>query len=412
MRRLPFKPSLLAICVFAAVLRLAAFAATGGFNHPETWESETIATNLVEGRGFTYPTLGVTYRSYMEPLYPAMCAAVYAVTNHSLPAVAIVQVLLGTALVVLVAACARHVLPPEGALIAALLTAVHPGVILYTTKFHPFVLDSVLWFATFAAVLAFSPAHPVRSAAVAGAFLGTAVLTRPTILACTPMFAWWLWRRSTDHARARFSRLLLLGVCAAAIVAPWMWRNYAIHHRMMLTRSGTSFVLWLGNNPYLFTGSAMTPNGENVIDKVPPAVRGELERLDEMGQQDYFAREVRAYIRRDPRGFALRWLRKLGYFWWFSPQAGALYPRTLFRVYQCIEAAILGLAAFGTWLLWRSAAETIRRDAIVFFLACAAAISVLQSVYYVEGRHRLAIEGLLLIFAAAGIAAVTRARRT
>jgi hypothetical protein len=308
---------IVATCVLAAVLRLLGFVAFDRLRHPDVWESEDVATHLLEGRGFTYTTLGTVYRSYMEPLYPALCAAIYRLTNHSFLALGLVQVLLGTALIWLVIVCARAVGPPGTALAAGVLAAIDPGLIVYTTKFHPFVLDIVLWFAAFAAVLAFTPAHPWRASVVAGLTIGLCVLTRPTILACLPMIGWSMWVRSADGVRTRALRFALLALCIAAVVAPWIWRNYQVHHRLMLTRSGSAFVFWLGNNPYVFTGSATMADGTPLMTRVPARVREELVHRDEMGQQDYFSAEAMAFVAADPVAFVTRWLRKLGYFWWF-----------------------------------------------------------------------------------------------
>lgn len=403
---------LVAVLVLAAVARLGAFVTLHRFTTPEVWESETIATNLLEGRGFTYPTLGQTYRSYMEPLYPALCAAVYRFTNHSFLALGLVQVALGVALVWLVFACARRIAAEEAAILAAALAAVHPGLVLYTTKFHPFVLDSALWFGVFAAVLAFRADRPWRSAIFAGALLGACVLTRPTILACLPAMAWWIWRRAPATRRAKLLVGATFVVSAAIVASPWVWRNYRVHHRLMLTRSGTSFVFWLGNNPYLFTGSAMTRDGVPVIDRVPEAVRRELGRRDELGQQDYFQEEAARFVRERPLEFARRWMIKFWYFWWFSPQAGLLYPRASLRVFQLFYVAIVSLAASALWTSWKETrGDPARRDAIIVIAACCLSIATLQSAYYVEGRHRLAIEPFLLIFAGVSLWRMSRAWR-
>lgn len=398
------RSSLIAICLLAAALRLGAFIALDRFEHPSLWESETIATNVLSGQGFVFETLGAPYRSYMEPLYPALCAFVYRLTDHSFVALALVQLALGTALVALVYACARRVVPEAGALMAAALTAVHPGLVEYSTKFHPFVLDTALWFFAFAVVLAFAPRHPWPSACAAGLAIGLCVLTRPTILACVPMFGWWMWRRSSERGvRAAAPVLALLG-CTAVVAAPWMWRNYEIHHRFMLTRSGTAFVFWLGNNPYLFTGSAMTRDGSPVIDRVPAPVRARLYAMDELGQQDYFQHEATVFIKDHPLAFLKRWAAKFGYFWWFSPQTGVLYPRGWLLGYKLFYTIAAALAAIGLAARWQErASATIEWSSTLLILGCCLAISALQSVYYVEGRHRLAIEPFLLIFAAGGI---------
>jgi len=318
-------------------------------------------------------------------------------------------VLLGTALVWLVMVCALSITLPPVALVAGLLAAVDPGLIVYTTKLHPFVLDTALWFSAFAAVLAFNPVRPWRSTIVTGGLVGLCLLTRPTILACLPVMAWWMWTRSTDALRERALRCAVLGLCIAAVAAPWVWRNYQVHHRLMLTRSGTAFVFWLGNNPYLFTGSAMTPDGVPVINRVPPAVRAELSRRDEVGQQDYFSDESFAFIRAQPMAFVRRWVAKFGYFWWFSPQAGQAYPPGWFRLFQVVNAALIALALLGVFIGWKEAATVpAHRGAILLILGCCLSISFLQSLYYVEGRHRLAIEPFLLMFAGIGVVSIAR----
>ena len=51
------------ICVIAFAVRLGAFFVLDRVRHPEVWESETIALNLLNGRGFVFPFLDVDYRS-------------------------------------------------------------------------------------------------------------------------------------------------------------------------------------------------------------------------------------------------------------------------------------------------------------------------------------------------------------
>jgi hypothetical protein len=182
-----------------------------------------------------------------------------------------------------------------------------------------------------------------------------------------------------------------------------------VHHRFLLTRSGTAFVFWLGNNPYLFTGSATAPDGGAIIYEVPDSVRIALAQRGELGQQDYFQDEALHYVGAHPIQFARRWLVKFFYFWWFSPQAGLLYPIVWFRMFQAFYAAILVLALAGLRTAWREAAgDAARRQTIILMAGCCLAISVLQSLYYVEGRHRLAIEPFLLIFAAVPVWNVMR----
>lgn len=397
------RTQLAAICVVAALLRLGAFLYLDRVHHPDVWESETIALNVMAGHGYVFESLGTPYRSYMEPLYPALCIAVYSIAGHSFVALGLVQIALGTLVVWLVYACGRRIVPEQAAVFAALIAAVHPGLILYTTKFHPFILDVPLWLTSFLLVLAFSPARPWRSAALAGLAIGVSVLTRPTILVCLPMVGWWFWERSGRRLSAAAARLAVTTAVVAAVVAPWTIRNYTIQHRFMLTRSGTAFVFWLGNNPYLFTGSAKAPDGGDLVTHVPAPVLHRLLSLDELGQQDYFQREAAAYVRADPAGFVERTAVKFWYFWWFSPQAGGTYPAPWLRGYKIFYLVVAGLAAAGIAGGWRARTTApIRWAGALFLLGCCLSIAAVQSVYYVEGRHRLAIEPLLAVFAGGG----------
>jgi 4-amino-4-deoxy-L-arabinose transferase-like glycosyltransferase len=381
----------LGLCLLALGVRIAALLALGRAHHPDLWESEEIATNLLAGRGFVFQFLGTSYRSYMEPLYPGLCAAVYALTGHSFLALGLVQAVLGTALVGLVFACAWKLGGERAGALAGALAAVHPGLVVYTTKFHPFILDSLLVLAVVAACLFFSERRPWRSALLLGAALGLCALTRATILVCLPVMAWFLW------PRARGKALALSLATAAVVVAPWVGRNLAVHHRFVFTRSGTALVFWLGNNPHAFSGSAAAPDGTPLYALIPEEERQRLSRLDELGQQDLFRAEATAYVRAQPLAFLRRWAVKLGYFWWQSPQAGRLYPAAWFRLYQAFYLAIAGLA------LAAMVVHRRRRETWLVVGVCLS-IALVQSAYYVEGRHRLTIEPLLILLAAQALA--------
>ena len=392
-------------CAVALLARLSAFVLLGRFAHPDVCESEIIALNLLQGKGFIYHFLGTDYRSYMEPLYPGLCAGVYAVTGHSAVALGLVQIALGTALVWLVFACARRLASDRAAVVAAWLTALHPGLILYTTKFHPLILDTVCITLVVAGCLWYGERPRWRSVVRLGGLLGLCVLTRPTIVAAVPLIGWWVWRRSPPRPGLRVGEFLVIVGCAAAVVAPWVWRNYHVHHRLILTRSGTSMVFWIGNNPYRFTGSALTPEGDPVLISVaPPAVRTQLLSLDELGQQDLLLAQARQFVREHPWEFLRRWAVKWVYFWWFTPQAGLLYPPRWIRAYHAVSAPLLLLLLIGAWTLWHPQPGMWRdRQAGWLLAALCAAIALLQSLFYIEGRHRLAIEPLLLIFVSQGI---------
>jgi hypothetical protein len=89
----------LAIAILAFALRLAYAAATGELRAPQVWETEEIATNLVEHHEFTfhYRHDPLMSRAYIEPMYPFVAAGVYLVTNHSLMTIVLLQLLIAAA---------------------------------------------------------------------------------------------------------------------------------------------------------------------------------------------------------------------------------------------------------------------------------------------------------------------------
>jgi len=394
-----------ALCAIALVVRLGGFLALDRLHHPDVWESETIAMNLLQGKGFVFPFLGTEYRSYQEPLHPALCAAVYAATGHNILALGIVHIVLGTVVVGCVFVCARRIVSSGAAMFATALAALHPGLVLYTTKFHPLILDVLLLLLVLISCLSFSARHPWRSAVVLGLLIGLCTLTRPTVLACLPVVWWWVWTRSLRPRVVRLAHLLLIPLVTATVVGPWVWRNYQVHHQFILTRSGTPMVFWLGNNPYQFTGSALSPEGEALlINAAPPEVQQRILSLDELGQQEFLLSQAWGYVRDHPGAFLKRWVLKLWYFWWFTPQAGLLYPTSWFRMYQAVYVMLVVLVGLGFVGHWRAPGMVpLDRHAARLVGGVCLSIALVQSLFYIEGRHRLAIEPLLVMFAGQGL---------
>lgn len=67
------------------------------FAQPDTFEYEIVATNLIQGHGYTYasPDGGIYVASQSSPLYILITADVYAISDHSQSLMLVVQVLLG-----------------------------------------------------------------------------------------------------------------------------------------------------------------------------------------------------------------------------------------------------------------------------------------------------------------------------
>jgi 4-amino-4-deoxy-L-arabinose transferase-like glycosyltransferase len=386
----------------ALAARFVAIALFFNPQSPELWEYEEIAANLLAGKGYLYTHFGTEYRSYTEPPYPFLVAFVYLVTGHSFLALAVVQALISALLAPVTYALGQQTVPRLSAILAGLLVAIHPGLIGYALKFHTLVLDSLFLALVLLATLRVAERQNLREAMIWGVAIGSCVLARPTVLGFLPLGLGWIFAGLPVRQAARFSALAL--AVATTVVSPWVIRNYAVHGGFVLTRTNPPFVFWLGNHPNA-TGSAISQKGTPLFDLAPPDFRDRVFSADELGQNQIFWEEAKRYIWNDPIGFVGRATKKFFYFWWFSPQAGFSYPKWQFRFYQTIYIFILLSAALGLVAV-RRRNEPIKAPAIVLLLFFLLSISAFQSLFYVEGRHRLAVEGVLLVLSAHGLRSI------
>jgi hypothetical protein len=399
--------ALIAIAIVAFGLRLAYAAATGELRRPQLWETEEISTNLLQHHEFSFRLTNdkTVYRAYAEPMHPFVGAAVYALTNHSFMALVLLQILIASVTVwllgrVAILATARS----DVGIVAALIMAVHPGYIRYSCVLHPLVFDTFFFVAAAGAVIRYRHVPTLRRGLVAAAVVGLGVLTRPTILLFLLPLLWITWRQLETTSK-RFARSAAVVAMTFAIIAPWTIRNAIVLHHFVLTRSGSGFVFWLGNNPAA-TGSAIDTKGMPIVYQTSPELQKRIWGTDELARDRIFTEEAKDYIRHDPAAAIVRIGNRLGYFWWFSPQWGTFYSPAAKLVYVMWWMALLAL--------WIVGAVVCRNFDVWFLSAIAFLISCGQSLYYVEGRHRLSIEALILPMIAIGalwLVRFTKSRR-
>jgi hypothetical protein len=283
---------------------------------------------------------------------------------------------------------------------AALVVVVHPGLIAYGLKYHPRVLDSLL-----SALVALTTTTLVMEMRWApalrwGLTLGVCLLTRPTILVIVPFAVAWV---LAGGGLRRGGRVVAIGlVVAVLVVTPWLVRNYRTHHVLVLGRSNMGYMLWLGNNP-LATGSLWIDRDTPIASRMPGELRRAVEaEKNELAQDRLFRREALHYIAAHPGEAARLALRKFVYFWWFAPEAGHGIDGRLFAAYKAAHLTVLVLAAVGVLTL-PNGLGSIGAQVAVFVAAFPLAVSIVQTPFFVEVRHRLALEWALAVLAGHGL---------
>jgi len=293
--------------------------------------------------------------------------------------------------------------------------AFHPGLIVYSVaKAHPLTLDAL--FFTLAVLQAFRLRErmTVRRAIELGVIIGVGSLSRGTLIIFLPLVGLWLlWgglnAGRTQSLKTIIRAVVITGAITTAIVIPWTIRCSLMHHRFvfMVTTDAENF--WRGNNPNA-TGGTYAAGHAAELDELPPRGLADLlAQPDEIAQADWFSARSHAFIREHPRAFARLTALKLFHFWWLAPQTGTEYPRSWFIGYMIYYIFIILCAIIGVWTIFQNG--KIPREQLVLILGFLFALSLLQSLYYVEGRHRWAVEPILIAVSGGGIAALAQRRR-
>ncbi|MBF0328682.1 MAG: glycosyltransferase family 39 protein [Nitrospirae bacterium] len=358
-----------------------------------TFEYEKVAFNLIQGNGFMFEFLDNQYRAGIAPVFPVLCAFIYLIFGHNQILILLLQIALSTATCAIVFFITEKFLNSECAYLSAILSALHPSMIIYSsTMLHSVSLYSFLICSSLFLMMVSIESHGLRHNILLGFCTGLCVLERATFLPFYVLGWFWILHYSMDKKKAK-SVILSSIVALFLIVTPWVIRNTIIFKQFVFIQTNQWVGLWIGNNPQSW-GTPMMYSGKTWEDSIPDDLRKKLKSLDEIGQMELFKAEALTFIRQHPSQFIERTIKKLYYFWWFPPSAGLLYPASYRIIYKIYYTVILTGAIIG--LIWALTVKKVR-PIIILVLLLFSSYSLLHSFYYLEGRHRFSIEPILLI---------------
>ncbi len=185
-----------------------------------------IAGSIVNGRGFAakYPYGFEHPTAFRPPLYPLLLAGAYEVGGNRIGSAQGLNVLLGSAVVVMVALLATRLGGRRAGLIAAVLAGVYPP--LLANDGVPLSEPTGL-LVMLLAIWAFLAGRP----GWAGVCCGLLVLTRPSAQLLVPLMTLVLWWK------VGFRRALGFAVVAVLVVSPWVIRNESVYHQPVIVTS-------------------------------------------------------------------------------------------------------------------------------------------------------------------------------
>ncbi|SRR5581483_5312657 len=392
------------IALLALVVRLLVGVSMGGIRHPQLFEYDAIAQSMIAGRGYLFHHLDVDYYSFVTPLYPWITAASYSLGKSIVPMM-LVQIVVGAMLAGFAALVGDRLYPNSVAGIAAgLLVALHPGLVIYSaTKAHPLTFDAAFFALALLQAFRIVDRPTVKRFVIFGLIVGLGALSRGTVLIALPVVGIWYLaitaRRLWPNA---ICKLFVAGVCTVAVIAPWIIRNSMLHHQFVFLLTTDAEDFWRGNNPHA-SGGSYVDSKKLVLDELSPDEQSALRHQpNEIAQANWFTAQSHDFIRSHGGASAQLFVKKLFYFWWFAPQTGVEYPNLWRQIYVLYYAIALLFAFIGLWRTIRAGPPAAHFSILIVVFIIA--LSILQSVYYVEGRHRWGIELMVLALAGAGVA--------
>lgn len=393
------KLKLLLILATAFCLRLALIVLLKTYIHPVTWEHEVLANNLLSGAGYSFTQLKTNYWSFATPLYAFLCAGIYRISNHGHFTVLVVQSVFSIALGLAIFKIAKRLFGERAGLLAAAMTCFHPGFIYYDVfNLMPLSIEAFLIAAFTLMLLKYRDRPSAATMLVIGGLAGLATLSRGILGMLLPFAVIYLLGFVRElQVRTRLVAASYIIAGTLLVLSPWLIRNYTVHRQLLLsTSSGELF--WRGNNR-LAVGTSYDSSKTPIFILWPDEFKNRVYRMTELEQNAFLRNEARQFIRENPRQAFGLYLKKVYYFWWFSPQSGIIYSQRYALAYKLYYGVLLAFALVGIATAMRSSP----REEPLVLICLMLTLSLAQSLFFVEGRHRWLIEPLLLVFFSYGV---------
>ncbi len=284
-----------------------------------------VAANIARGAGHTYPEVsGTTTRAFRPPAHAFLLSTLLGrvsspVSGDALRRVLLLEVALGTALVLVTALLGALLFDARTGLLAGFLAAFYPNFVAHSHYLWSETLFATLAMGGLCIVVANQRHRSHVLAARGGLVFGAAALTREIAIPVAGIAAAWGWWTAPREGRRRAvvqGALLLL--CVGLVILPWTLRNRAVLGRLVPVSTVGWFAVAEGN--VLESPDWLRASGPRAASFKAEYLReqGELERSDLARARAL--EEIRA---EQPAWIVKKSLRNLALL--FSPDATFLY---------------------------------------------------------------------------------------
>ena len=392
----------------SAVIRLMAV---------EVWSSSVtddrdsylaLAEQLRTGAGYSNPhTQQPT--AFRPPLLPIILSGMMTIVPTTI-AVALLNITLGSATVVLTWIIARQLGLGRMSWCAAGWVCIDPLLIRYTA--WPMTETLATFLICAALALSFLDSTDPKLRLLTGVTMGLAVLCRPALWVIAGILVAVELLKSQQHQpwRIRLRGVpwyALLGM--TLIVAPWLTRNLIRLDAPVLTTTHGGYTLLLANNPTFIEQVVRQPWGTVWSGPSLTAWQTNLDRQltadgvpnDEVARDRWMYRRALSWIRAHPRSFARGVWFRFRRFW--NPQpVGSTAPKVpqgilvLVTAFYSLTFLLAGLG------LMRSGPD--QRARIRTLAAIIVSLCLVHCVYWSNTRFRSPVTPMIAVLAASGLA--------
>jgi len=376
------------------VAHVLALRATPWFDHlvvdPEyydAWAQRIAAGDWMGDRTF-----------YMDPFYPYVLGALYAIVGRDLLVVRLVQVALSAIACVLVARLGRRVGGPAVGLLAAVGFALYEPEIFYVAEIDKTCLSVLLAAATL--VLALGRSDRARFGA--GVALGLAALTRANLLVMAPLGVVAL----LIYGARRHAALFAAGVALA--LAPVVWRNHHVSGEWVLTTAQAGQNFYTGNNPtnpWGAYGALPFVRGNPHFEETDFRAAGESRAGHALAPGEvsrfWFAEGFR-HMREHPAFAARAMLRKLVLFWNDFEISDNQDQYLLERESWVLRLPLLGFGWLAALAVLGAIAAFRTHGSVRLLVAVVGVYCVSVVAFFIFSRYRIQVVPALLPLAALG----------
>jgi 4-amino-4-deoxy-L-arabinose transferase-like glycosyltransferase len=189
----------------------------------------TLSDNILAGNGFSIDeNPPYELNSFRTPIMPYYLAATRVLFGDYGGAI-LFQIVLASLLPLLAMRLARFITTTAWIPITVgIFMALEPYTILFSTIFYSETVFILLFFVSLIYFFMYLENHRLLHLLFSGAFMGFAMLTKPTV-EFLPLFLGvlllWLWR---SQWRRELLRVALFGGVCLLIISPWLYRNYLV----------------------------------------------------------------------------------------------------------------------------------------------------------------------------------------